>query len=469
MSAVRGVILTGVKQENMMLPPLRYARTADDYHIAYMSEGEGTPVLIIGDPLFSHLELYWPWFQGLENWERLTSRQQIAMYSPRGFGLSDRDHGPSTPEQRIADIDAVLDHWGVDAAAIWCAGNSSATGLLYATQRPERVRQLALYNYWTPRSGETIGSGALAQLLRANWDLYTLLVGQVIAGRNKPEVGAEFTTIMRASGTAAAYEDWIEGNASIDARALLGSVRTPALVLCRQELMVGNFSPLADARRLAAGIPDARLALLPGDSYLSDEPVMEACSRFTAEHEGMREQLEPRPHEHAPHPPADGLRTILFVDTAGVHELRHQAGDAAAEGLLRDHRRLVRETLEQHGGAQIKAAGDGFLASFASGQRALGSALALQRALRARFPAGQVQTRIGVNAGEGAMVEDDLFGEGVLAAVRIAGMAEAGEVLVANVVRELVAGKGFLFSDRGETALRGLEDPVRIWELYAGD
>ncbi|HNM78597.1 MAG TPA: adenylate/guanylate cyclase domain-containing protein, partial [Tepidiformaceae bacterium] len=111
-------------------------------------------------------------------------------------------------------------------------------------------------------------------------------------------------------------------------------------------------------------------------------------------------------------------------------------------------------------------------ASFGSARRALDCAIALQRALHEEALGGEMEglphglrVRVGINAGEPIAEDDDLFGAAVIAAARIAAMADGGEILVANVVRELVAGKGFLFNDRGEQPLRGLEDPVRVWEL----
>jgi adenylate cyclase len=148
---------------------------------------------------------------------------------------------------------------------------------------------------------------------------------------------------------------------------------------------------------------------------------------------------------------------------------------------LRAHEVIVREALRAHGGSEVKSLGDGFMATFSSATGALECAIAMQRAF-AEYNAGllrqaqdahtepvEVRIRIGLNAGEPIAEEGDLFGTAVQLAARIAAQAEGGEILVANVVRELAAGKGFLFADRGDTALRGFEDPARLYEVRWAD
>ena len=151
----------------------------------------------------------------------------------------------------------------------------------------------------------------------------------------------------------------------------------------------------------------------------------------------------------------------------GSTALTQRLGDAKAREVLREHERIVREALRAHGGSEIKHTGDGIMASFASASRALECAIATQRALaQHNESAGEpIRVRIGLNAGEPIAEEKDLFGTAVIVAARIAAQAAGGEILVANVVRELAAGKGFLFADRGEVALRGFEDPVRLFEV----
>jgi class 3 adenylate cyclase len=168
----------------------------------------------------------------------------------------------------------------------------------------------------------------------------------------------------------------------------------------------------------------------------------------------------------------DPFRIILFTDVEGSTALTDRLGDARARELLREHESVVREALKAHGGSEVKTMGDGFMASFGSATKALECAIGIQTAFAERNEEAEeaIKVRIGLNAGEPIAEDDpggrgDLFGTAVNMAARIAAKAEGGEILASNVVRELVAGKEFLFNDRGETELRGFEDPVRVYEV----
>ena len=172
-----------------------------------------------------------------------------------------------------------------------------------------------------------------------------------------------------------------------------------------------------------------------------------------------------------PAPAAIGLATILFTDIEGSTAMTQRLGDAKAREVMREHERITRECLRAHGGSEVKTMGDGFMASFGSAVKALECAIAVQRAFAEHSAGGEaIRVRIGLNAGEPIAEDDpdgrgDLFGTAVIRAARIAALAQGGEILVANVVRELAEGKGFLFGDRGEVALRGFDDPVRLFEV----
>jgi len=220
--------------------------------------------------------------------------------------------------------------------------------------------------------------------------------------------------------------------------------------------------------------------------------------------EAIEEFLESRPADSAPAATsAGGFATILFTDVEGSTVLTDRLGDAAARDVLREHERITRAALKAHGGSEVKTMGDGFMASFGSATKALECAVAIQKAFDApnrgvgveqlpddsansdeavavaqplRAPASDqasaetIRVRIGLNAGEPIAEDDpdgrsDLFGTAVIVAARIAAQAHGGEILVSDVVRQLVAGKNFLFNDRGEQTLKGFEDPVRVWEV----
>jgi class 3 adenylate cyclase len=290
--------------------------------------------------------------------------------------------------------------------------------------------------------------------------------------------------MVRASMTADTMREWSLRGRRMDVTDSLSKVQCPTLVLYTRDHQLLDLSV---ARRLASAIPDARLTLLEGDAhpYSGDpEPVISAIEEFLgARANTAKDGVDGRGR----------FQTILFTDVEGSTALTDRLGDAKARELLREHERITREALATHGGSEVKTMGDGFMASFSSATGALECAVALQRGFEARTnslrsqgsPSTQtgrqgsgrtdeIRIRIGLNAGEPIAEDDpggrgDLFGTAVNMAARIAAKAEGGEILASNVVRELVAGKGFLFNDRGETELRGFEDPVRVYEVRWGE
>jgi class 3 adenylate cyclase len=215
--------------------------------------------------------------------------------------------------------------------------------------------------------------------------------------------------------------------------------------------------PFALGRALAAQLPNARFVpfetLGAGAPWRQQQALIEEIRRFLGVVTAVQEP--------------GGFRTILFTDVEGSTALTQRLGDARARELLRQHERIVREALKSHGGAEVKTMGDGFMASFSSASKALECAIAMQRAFAERNESAEepIRVRIGLNAGEPIAEDEDLFGTAVNLAARICGHAEAGQILAPIVVRELAAGKQFLFADLGETALRGFEDPVRLFEV----
>ncbi len=161
------------------------------------------------------------------------------------------------------------------------------------------------------------------------------------------------------------------------------------------------------------------------------------------------------------------FRTVLFTDVEGSTALTDRLGDAKARELLREHERMVREALKAHGGSEVKTMGDGFMASFSSATKALECAIAMQRAFASHNESAEepIMVRVGLNAGEPIAEDDDLFGTAVNLAARICANADAGQILAPMVVRELAAGKQFMFADRGETSLKGFDESVRLFEV----
>ena len=245
----------------------------------------------------------------------------------------------------------------------------------------------------------------------------------------------------------------------IDVGDLLPLIKAPTLVIHRRG---DAIVPSALGQKLAAGIPNARFVPLEGTihaPHLGDtDAVVGAIDEFLGEGEEAAAGAKLA---------SDHIHTILFTDVEGSTALTQRLGDSRARELLREHEGIVREALKAHGGSEVKTMGDGFMASFSSATKALECTIAMQRAFAEHNKTAEepIRVRIGLNAGEPIAEDKDLFGTAVNLAARICAHAEAGQILAPVVVRELTAGKQFLFADLGETALRGFEDPVRLYEL----
>jgi class 3 adenylate cyclase len=219
------------------------------------------------------------------------------------------------------------------------------------------------------------------------------------------------------------------------------------------------------SRDLASKIPGGRLAMLEGVSPYPAAGEIEPAVRAIQEFLGARRQDAP------PAPSRSAFRTVFFTDLVGHSEMMRRLGDEGGRAVLREHEKITREVLRLHEGTEVKSLGDGFLASFGSVAQAVTCAVALQRRFQ-EWNRGQevsgfnaLHVRIGLHAGEPIEDDDDLFGTTVILASRIAATAGGGEILVGGVVRDLCAGKGFSFLDRGLVVPKGFEEPLNLYEV----
>jgi class 3 adenylate cyclase len=414
--------------------------------------------------LFSHIELEWQ-FPEIRRWyERLAEKRMLVRYDGRGSGLSQRNVADHSLDALVQDLDAVVDRLGVERFALLGHVRTGPVAIAYAARHPERVSHLLLW-CTQARPSDALQSPqaqGLVALMDQDWGLFTETAAHVVMGWSEGEPARRFAALMRESITPEAFRAAYGSILEFDVTALLPQVKSPTLVLHRRQ---AAYPEVDVASRLASGIPDAHLALLEGTSlapYLGDmDAVLAAIDEFLGEGE------ETAAEAAAPSREAGGLVTILFTDVEGSTALTQRLGDAKARDVVRTHEQIVREALKAHGGSEVKTMGDGFMASFSSATRALECAIAMQRAFAEHNESAEepIRVRVGLNAGEPIAEEEDLFGTAVILAARIAAKAEGGEIVASDVVRQLVAGKGFLFADRGDVALRGFEDPVRLFEV----
>jgi len=255
---------------------------------------------------------------------------------------------------------------------------------------------------------------------------------------------------MRACIEPEAYRAFIAAQKSHDVSALLADVEAETLVLHNNS---NRIFPVRVGQKLAAGIPDARFLAIDDMSYERLAPLVEEFVGTAEKPDSIERGI---------------FRTILFTDMEGSTSLTQRLGDAAAQDVLRTHNTIVRDALTAHSGSETKHTGDGIMASFTSASAALEAAVAIQKALADHnegHPDTTIRVRIGLNAGEPVAEDEDLFGTAVQLAARVCDRAEAGQILVADVIQQLAAGKGFDFADQGEVSLKGFEKPVRLHEV----
>jgi class 3 adenylate cyclase len=442
-------------------PQIRFCTSADGVRIGYATMGEGPPLVVVS-PWAGNLQRDWKHPDGHAFLERLSRRRRFVSFDRRGVGASRGQVDDLSLEAQVADVAAVVAHLQLERFDLWGIVDGAAVSVAYAARHPERISRLVLWTAY-PCGVEIVRPGAargLVELILGNWSLARRAIADVTFPSGPTELQRWFSDSLRDHVSPDVTVKCVEFLATVDVRAYLPQVIAPTLVLHRRG---ARDAPLAAGRAAAALIPDARFVALEGDidhPFLGDISYVETLTQFVDEGRGEEPGAEPMA--------ASQLVTLVFTDMEGSTTLTQRLGDAKAQEVLRTHNAIIRDALKAHSGSEVKHTGDGIMASFASASRALECAIAIQRALAQHNesnPDTPIHVRIGLNAGEPVAEEKDLFGTAVQLAARIAAQAAGGEILVANVVRELAAGKGFLFSDRGDVALRGFEDPARLYEV----
>ncbi len=435
---------------------IRFCKTSDGVRIAYATVGSG-PALVIAPGLFSHLQASWENEQLRRVWETYARDFTVIRYDKRGTGLSDRSEDDYSLDARLRDLEAVVEDLHLVNFYLRGQSEGGPVAIAYAARHPERVLKLVLSGTFAsgPQLAELrrdVGE-ALTALIKAEWNLGSRAISDLLG--TEPPQG--FPTGMRERATSAEYFDaMIRAMAEIDVTDLLPAIIAPTLIVHGRD---DKAIPFELGRALAAAIPNARLYPFEGGHNPSDAKGIAELIQT------IRSFMLDLPSDAAVQTPdASALRTVLFTDLTSSTALTQRLGDAKAQELVRAHNTIVREALAAQGGTEIKHTGDGIMASFPTASGALECAVAIQRDVALQGES-DLAVHIGLNAGEPVAEERDLFGTSVQLARRICDHAQAGQILASNVVRELAAGKGFLFSDMGEVVPKGFEEPVRLYEV----
>jgi pimeloyl-ACP methyl ester carboxylesterase len=437
-----------------MPPETRYAKSGD-VNIAYQVVGDGPFDLVYVPGWVSNIELVWEKPKPARFLERLASFSRLILFDKRGTGMSDRVSTDRLPtlEQRMDDVRAVLDAVGSKNAALLGHSEGGSMSVLFAATYPERSRALVLVGAfakrirtddypWAPSFEER-----LATIEEVERDWGTGLDITDYAPHEDPVLLEWYSTCLRRSASPGAAAALLRMNSQIDTRHILPTIRVPTLVLTR----TGDRDVTVDEGRwLASQVRDARFVELPGDEHLL----------WAGDQDALLAEIEQFLTGTRSTPDYDRvLSTVLFTDIVGSTERARELGDRGWHDVLDEHHARVRGVLERYRGREVDTAGDGFFASFDGPARAIRAACAIREGVQ---PLG-IEIRAGLHTGECELMRDKIGGIAVHTGARVAAAADPGEVLVSSTVKDLVAGSGIVFADRGERELKG----VGSWRLYS--
>lgn len=425
----------------------RYAKSGD-VHIAYQVFGEGPVDMVLGPGFISHVEACWdePSFARWLN--QLGKSARVITFDKRGTGLSDRVNDPSGLDQRMDDIRAVMDAAGSERAALFGVSEGGTLGMLFAASHPDRCQALMLYGTfarWAPTEAEL---DRAISYMEQHWGSGMSLRRYGPSKLSDPAFQQWWARLERLAASPSAAIALVRMNSQLDAAAILSTIRVPCLVLHRVGDVVVDIE---DGRFLAKHIPGARLIELSGEDHLPfiGENADEIVGHVTEFITGARAEVD-----------IDRvLATVLLTDIVGSTGKAESLGDRGWRDLLDAHNNVVRKELARFRGHEVKSLGDGFLVTFDGPARAIRCASAITQAVR---PLG-IEVRAGLHTGEVEYADDDVRGIAVHLAARVAGLAGPGEVLASRTVRDLVAGSGLRFTERGSHALKGLQEPMQLF------
>jgi class 3 adenylate cyclase len=432
-----------------MQPVTRYAKSGDA-HIAYQVVGDGPFDVVFVPGFISNLDLMWDEAPRARFLNRIASYSRLILFDKRGTGLSDRVGGIPGLEQRMDDVRAVMDAAGSERAAIFGISEGGAMAMLFAATYPERTRALVLYGTYAHYPSWVLSGAALEEFIASietSWGTGASATRFAPSKAGDEQFRQNWARFERLGASPAAVVALTRMNAEIDVRHVLPTIRVPTLVLHRE----GDTRVNVEAGRFtAAHIPKARYVEMPG---LDHSVWVGDNDRIGAE---MEEFLT------GSRPPVEidrVLATVLFTDIVDSTRRASALGDRDWRQLLGRHHEVVRREIDRFRGREIKSLGDGFLATFDGPARAVRCALSAREAVHSLG----IEIRGGLHTGEIELLDDDVGGIAVHIAARVAEQSGPDEVLVSSTVRDLVAGSGLRFADRGSVALKGISEEVRLF------
>jgi class 3 adenylate cyclase/alpha-beta hydrolase superfamily lysophospholipase len=426
-------------------PPTSYAHS-DGASIAYQTLGDGACDLVLITGPASHMEILWEEPRTARTFRKLAEFARLILHDRRGTGLSDSDGSLPTLEQQVDDLRAVLAAVGSERTAI-IGGSDLGLSALFAATYPDQVTGLVLSGVAADGHGGLDGSReVLLDAVERRWGDGTLVSLFAPSQENNREFVEWWGRLQRSAVTPGMARKLMEMTAQTSLRDVLPTIRVPTIVVhARGDRMV----PVDRGREVASLIPGARFIERDGeDAYGWLDPSWLA---------DVEEFLTGRRSAPAPD---RVLSTVLFTDIVDSTSELSRVGDTRWRARLEDHDRIVRAALGHWRGREVKTSGDGFLVTFDGPARAVRCAAEIVDSVSTLG----LSVRTGLHTGECELLGDDVAGIAVHIASRVMHEAGSGEVLASSTVKDLVAGSGLRFADRGDHVLRGVEDP---WRLYA--
>lgn len=436
-----------------MIPETHYAWSGD-ISIAYQVIGEGPVDLVVVPGWVSNIDLFWEEPSFVRFFHGLTAFSRVLLFDKRGCGLSDKVLHAPTLEERMDDVLAVMDAVGSERASLFGYSEGGSMSSLFAATHPERTEALIICGgYARKLKAADYQWGISEEENEAYFEsLPNVWGGPVGIEHIAPSMANDarfrqwWAKFLRNSASITTSRLVSRANTAVDIRHILPSIQAPTLILhAKYDPMV----TIENGRYLAEQIPGASLVELETSDHLpwvgNPEHVLAEVKHFLTGKKDM-------------HDVDRAVVTVLFTDIVDSTKLASELGDTAWRDLLDAHNAAVRRELAIHRGKEVKSTGDGFHAVFDGPARAIRCGLAIREAIN-RIG---VSVRIGMHTGECELRSDQIEGVAVHIAARVAALAQGGEVLVSQTVKDLVAGANFNFEDRGVHALKGVPDKWRV-------
>jgi class 3 adenylate cyclase/dienelactone hydrolase len=443
------------------VPPETYYARSGDISIAYQVLGAGPFDVVFVPPAVSNVELAWEVPGARVFLEQLASFSRLIHFDKRGTGMSDRVVGAPTLETRMDDVRAVMDAASSERAALVGWSEGVAMSALFAATYPERTWALVLYGGKARELrapdypwGETEAE-ALRAIAEERASDPSAVVEETVRSGMPTGSAAEVAAMarwIRQSASPGALEALSRMNIQIDIRHVVPAIRVPTLVLHNTR---DRWVEVERGRDLARRIPGAAFVEFPIDGHMTPAadlpPVLAEIERF------LRDVWETAAVAQEPD---RVLATVMFTDIVGSTETAAEVGDPRWRELLERHHALIRRELVRARGEEVDTAGDGFFAAFDGPARAIRCGCAIAESVKELG----LDVRVGLHTGECELIDGKVAGIAVHTGARVAAKAARGEVLVSSTVKDLVAGSGLTFEDRGAHELAGIPG---VWRLFS--